>query len=442
MVISKFSPNSFVRGASVLAAFALVTANAQAQSYDFTLDQSQSSASLTSTYGIDLDATLKGDYDALTNPGGTRTVPGLFGGSGNQDIPVDLGLAGDLNHMGAPTGSFTMDLDLPGLSMDVSALDLDFLGGNTAGSNLVLDLLFSTFRTFNPDSLYLGGIPVSLPLGNQAVSDFVIVQTGPPAPGVLIPAAIPGHYGFSTLVPVSITMTLDFQGTPTPVGPMDAVLPLVGALFTTGPNPSIDVDFNLAFQQTTLDPLPGFALTDMPFDAPTFLPAGSTAHLLISGSIDQVDVDATLVADLTATGAPSCGFTNYCTATVNSTGLVGQLDAVGSSDVIMQDLTLNSSNLPLNEFGYYLMSPARAAVQLPAPSEGLLCVGGPLFRLNGQILHSGATGTMSLALDFNNLPQGQVFQAGSTWNFQLWHRDMNPTNTSNTTNAVEVQFCQ
>ncbi len=442
MVICKFSPNSLLRGASLLAAFAVATSNAHAQSYDFTLDQNQSSASLAATFGVDLDATLTGDYDATTNPGGTRTVPGLFGGSGNQVIPVDLGLAGDLGHAGAPTGSLTMDLDLPNLSMDVSALELDFLGGNTASSNLVLDLLFNTFRTFSPSSLYLGGIPVSLPLGNQSVSDFVIVQTGPPAPGVLIPAAIPGHYSFSTLVPVSITMILDFQGTPTPVGPMIAALPLVGGLFTTGPNPSLDVDFNLAFQQTTLDPLPGFALTDMPFDAPTFLPAGSTAHLLISGSIDQIDVDATLVADLTAVGTPSCGFTNYCTAAPNSTGLVGVLNAVGSSDVLMQDLTLNSSNLPLSVFGYYLMSPARAAVQLPAPSEGLLCVGGPLYRLNGQILHSGATGTMTLALDFNNLPQGQVFQAGSTWNFQLWHRDMNPTATSNTTNAVEIKFCQ
>ncbi|MCP5023086.1 MAG: hypothetical protein GY930_15105 [bacterium] len=442
MVICKFSPNSLLRGASLLAIFAVVSAPAQAQSYDFTLDQNLSSASLVSTFGVDLDATLKGDYDATTNPGGTRTVPGLFGGSGNQDIPVDLGLAGDLDHMGAPTGSFTMDLDLPNLSMEVSALDLDFLGGNTASTDLTLDLLFSTFRTFSPDSLYLGGFPVGLPLGNQSVSDFRIVQTGSPVPGVLIPAAIPGHYGFSTLVSVSVTMTLDFQGTPTPVGPMNLVLSLAGALFTTGPNPSIDVDFNQAFQQTTLDPLPGFALTDMPFDAPTFLPAGSTAHLLISGLIDQIDVDATLMADLTAIGTPSCGFTNYCTAAVNSTGLAGVLDAIGSSDVLMQDLTLNSSNLPLNVIGFYLMSPARTSVSLPSPSEGLLCVGGPLYRLNGQILQSGATGTMSLAMDFNNLPQGQAFQAGSTWNFQLWHRDMNPNNTSNTTNAVEIKFCQ
>ena len=442
MVTRKISPNSLVRGASLLAALAIGTSSVQAQSFDFTIDQSQSTASLTTTYGVALDASLKGDHDAATNPGGTRTVPGLFGGSGNQDIPVDLGLSGDLNHMGAPSGSLTMDLNLPGLSFDLSGLDLDFLGGNPANSDLNLDLLFSTFRSFSPDSLYLGGIPVSLPLGAQSVSDFLIVQTGMAVPGILVPAAVPGNYGFSAIVPVSITMTVDFQGTPTPVGPLDVLLPLVGGLFTTGPNPSIDVDFNQTFQQTTLDPLPGFALTDMAFDAPTFLPAGSTAHLLISGTIEQVDIDATLVADLTATGMPSCGFTTYCAATPNSTGFVGQLNVNGSTDVMDQDLTLDASGLPLNVFGYYLMSPGQGALQLPAPSQGILCVGAPLYRFNSSILHSGMTGTMSLSVDFNNLPQGQVFTAGSAWNFQLWHRDMNPSNTSNTTTAVEVQFCQ
>ncbi len=442
MAISNILSNSCVRNASILAALALGTSSVQAQSFDFTLDQNQSSASVTATYGVDMDASLKGDYDATSNPTGTRTVPGLFGGSGNQDIPMDLGLSGDLNHAGAPLGSFSADLDLPGLTFTLQGLDLDFLGGVPADSDVTLDLLFSTFRTFAPDSLFLGGIPVSLPLASQSVSDFSIVQTGGPVSGILIPMAIPGHYGLSALVPASISLTVNFQGTPTPVGPIDVVVPLVGALDTLTPTPTISMDFTQAFQQTTLDPLPGFALTDMPFDAPTFLPAGNTAHLLISGSIDQVDIDATLAANLVATSALNCGFTSYCAALPNSTGLVGQLSVVGSSDVLMGDLTLNSTDLPLNVFGYYLMSPGQGASQLPAPSQGILCVGSPLYRFNSSILYSGMTGTMDLTLDFNNLPQGQVFSAGSVWNFQLWHRDMYPSNTSNTTTAVEVQFCQ
>jgi hypothetical protein len=30
--------------------------------------------------------------------------------------------------------------------------------------------------------------------------------------------------------------------------------------------------------------------------------------------------------------------------------------------------------------------------------------------------------------------------AGETWNFQAWYRDLNPTTTSNFTNAVSIAF--
>ncbi len=124
--------------------------------------------------------------------------------------------------------------------------------------------------------------------------------------------------------------------------------------------------------------------------------------------------------------------------------MVAELIASGSLDVAQQDLTLSVSDLPLNEFGYFLMSPAQGWLTLPAPSQGVLCVGAPFYRLNSfsNILFTGATGSVSLALDFNALPQGQVFLPGSVWNFQLWHRDTNPISTSNTSTGLEVRFCQ
>lgn len=444
MVLSKNSSLvALVRGASLLAAIAIGTSSAQAQSFDFILDQNTSSVNLQSTFGVDMDATLKGDYDAATNPAGTQTLPGLFGGSGNNDIPIDLGLSGDLNHVGAPTGSMNLDVDEIGLTFSLQGLDVDLLGGMTATSDQTLDLLFSTFRTVNPSSLYVGGIPVSFPLAGQSVTDILVQQTGGPVPGTLIPGIGAGLYGMTALVPVSFSLVVDFQGTPTPVGPFDGVLPIVGSLnMSTGGAPTLGVTFNQNFQQTTVDPLPGQTISDLAFPAPTILPPGSTANLLISGSIDQVTLDMTLDTVLQATGMPDCGFTSYCAATPNSTGFVGQLNVVGSTDVTMEDLTLNSTDLPTNVFGYYLMSPAQGSLALPAPSQGILCVGAPLYRFNSSILYSGGSGTMSLSVDFQNLPQGQVFTAGSAWNFQLWHRDMNPSNTSNTTTAVEVRFCQ
>ncbi|HPF15372.1 MAG TPA: hypothetical protein PLJ12_14005, partial [Planctomycetota bacterium] len=97
--------------------------------------------------------------------------------------------------------------------------------------------------------------------------------------------------------------------------------------------------------------------------------------------------------------------------------------------------------LPTNVFGIFLMSPAQDRIALPAPGSGFLCMGSPFYRFSSQIVFSGAAGAVTFPLDFQNLPQGQTFQAGSTWNFQLWHRDSNPGPTSNTTRAVTVVFC-
>ncbi|MFT5197727.1 MAG: hypothetical protein ACI87O_000368, partial [Planctomycetota bacterium] len=181
---SKTTLLNCARGASLLAAIAIGTSSAQAQSFDFTLDQNISSVNLQTTFGVIMDASLKGDYDATTNPSGTLTVPGLFGGSGNNDIPIDLGLTGDLNHIGVPTGTFNLDVDELGLMFVVDQLDVDLLGGQSASSAQTLDLLFSTFRTNNPSSVYFGGIPISFPLAGQAVSDLLVQQTGGAIPGV------------------------------------------------------------------------------------------------------------------------------------------------------------------------------------------------------------------------------------------------------------------
>ncbi|MCA9002001.1 MAG: hypothetical protein KDB61_08765 [Planctomycetes bacterium] len=444
MVPNELSTQSLLRTGLLLTVCAIVCPELRAQQFDFALNTGTSTLNMVSTFGVDMDATLIGNYDPVTNPGGTQTIPGVLGGSGNNSIPVDLGLNGDLNHNGAPTGTFSMNVDELALNFTLDGLDMDLLGGASVVSNQDVDLLFSTFHTVNPSSVFLGGIPVNLPLAGQSVSDLIVVQTGGPVQGSLISGIVVGSYGFSAQVPVAISLTADFQGTPTPVGPFDGSILVSGSLVMNGGAPSVSIAFNQVIQQTTVDPLPGQVFSDIPFDAPTILPAGSTAHFLLGGSVAQVDLNMTLTGNLAADGTQSCGFTRYCMGAPNSAGLFGELHPVGSTDVTQGSLTLNSTNLPLNVFGYYLFSPSRASQWLPAPSQGLLCVGAPLYRLNATqyILYSGATGTMSLAVDFQNLPQGQVFTPGSTWCFQLWHRDQNPSNTSNTTNAVEVWFCQ
>ena len=58
----------------------------------------------------------------------------------------------------------------------------------------------------------------------------------------------------------------------------------------------------------------------------------------------------------------------------------------------------------------------------------------------GELGQVTATGTRSVPLDLSSLPQGTQLLPGETWNFQLWFRDMDPTPTSNTSDAIAVMF--
>ena len=82
----------------------------------------------------------------------------------------------------------------------------------------------------------------------------------------------------------------------------------------------------------------------------------------------------------------------------------------------------------------------------PVPSsQGAICVLGLVGRYvqPGQITSSGPTGSILFPIDLSAIPTpSSLVQAlpGETWNFQAWYRDVNPTVTSNFTDAVSVTF--
>lgn len=414
---------------------------AVAQTFDFELDAAQSSAQFTALFGVDLPGTLIGDFDAVNNPTGTTTLPGLFGGSGNNPIDVDLGVSGGVDFLRVPTGSFQMDVSTNSLSVAVSGLSLDLLGGSPASTDTTLSLLFDTFRTTQPTSLFIGGFPLDVPIGSQSVSVLTVEQSAPSMLGLLIPGANAGEYTFSAIVPVELTMNVEFFGQVIPVGPLELPLPVGGDLVLNQGDAQATIAFGQMFQQTLPDPLPGFELPDLPFPLPTILPPGGVANLLFTLTIGSLDIDLNVAGNFVANGQEPCGFSTYCSANVNSSGLATQLAISGSSDVLDGDLTLTGTDLPPNVFGIFIMSEVRDVLPLGGGSEGFLCLGEPCFRLQQNILHSGPAGMVELSLNFNQLPQGQVFLPGSTWNFQLWHRDRNPGPTSNTSQGVTVRFC-
>lgn len=134
--------------------------------------------------------------------------------------------------------------------------------------------------------------------------------------------------------------------------------------------------------------------------------------------------------------------TNYCgPGNVNSTGLPSALSAFGSTFVADNLVTLTSSQLPLNQFGYYITSQTQGFIPFPGGSQGNLCLSGSVGRYSSSIGSSGSTGLISLALDLSQTPQpaGPVsISPGESWNWQLWHRDQG--GNSNFTDGIQITF--
>lgn len=130
---------------------------------------------------------------------------------------------------------------------------------------------------------------------------------------------------------------------------------------------------------------------------------------------------------------------DYCPATINSTGQAGELEVRGLARSGGWYLSLHARDLPPNRFGWFLAGQGQVVSPLPG-AQGVLCVSDGAFGWGGRFVQStGASGSMTLEVDtleFNGTP----VLAGDTWNFQAWYRDENPGPTSNTTQAVSVDF--
>ena len=122
----------------------------------------------------------------------------------------------------------------------------------------------------------------------------------------------------------------------------------------------------------------------------------------------------------------------------NSTGTGGRLAGSGSTSVLADDLVLTASQLPGGNSGLFYMGDA--LVQ-NAFFDGFQCALGTTFRFLCCIQDTGAGGLMTLG---NVASQsGGLVQAGTTWIFQGWHRDLpgSPCGSgANLTNAYAVTF--
>lgn len=274
-----------------------------------------------------LAGTFIGNYDATTNPTGTRTLPGLFGGSGNNPISYTSTLRAQSAVDSVPSGTMVVTIDDDGLGIQVEELSLDLLGRKPGAIDVTLDILYPSFHTASPSSIYPGGVTIPIPLGSGEITTISAVQNGP-ALGLLVPIT-KTSYQFNVAVPVDVLFSASFQGQEFGGTPTPAVLPFVGTLTVNGDTISLDVSASNAGE--VVQPIdPPQTIDSQPLALPTVFPAGNTANLLLSGSINQVTVGQTLDLGILASGVASCNpadFSGNCV--VDSPDLAILLAAYG-----------------------------------------------------------------------------------------------------------------
>jgi hypothetical protein len=111
---------------------------------------------------------------------------------------------------------------------------------------------------------------------------------------------------------------------------------------------------------------------------------------------------------------------NYCTASLNSTGCASIITATGSASISANDLVLTANSLPTQP-GIFIAGPTQAAVPLYCST---LCIGFGGLQRFGNAAQAGADGTITENVDYaTSAPGGLNVMAGVTMNYQRWNRD-------------------
>ena len=277
---------------------AIATTTVYSQSYDFEFDEKVSEISQTSSIRVPFSGTLKGNYDEETNPEGTRTLAGLFGGGPNDEIGYDAAFGLEGSNTSTPSGSFTLDVDSANLIAVMSGLQVDVFGEETGLLNATLNLVFETFRTSNPDSLYVGGIELPIPLGEVEIRSLLMAQSAD-ASLVLVPGSGDTLTTISGVVPVDLTFDLEVFGQEIGGVPMPMLLPINGTLIENDNGAQVAIGVNIEVDDVI--PSAGIPLDNIPVEMPTIIPPGNVASVLFSGTDSEGSIagtwDLQLVAD-------------------------------------------------------------------------------------------------------------------------------------------------
>lgn len=330
--------------APIILSTLLFPLSAMAASADFEIDPNGSTSLIDFQFEVPFSGTLIGDYDPETNPQGTSTRPGLFGGSGNNPIPCDitLELASDPTPT-SPTGRLSLDFDeLESGLLVVEALEIDLLSGGTSGIAGDLVLLYQTFNTINPTSIYLGGFELPIPLAGAQLLRSELALDGEWS---IVAGSGKGGIVFDGFVPVLWTIEFD-AGTGTQVQEIPVAIPFTGTI--SGKPGARSIVFGGTNSNSGSQDL-DVPVGPIPVPLPTIPPGDATANLLFSGeltsvgfatnldlSISATEIEPSLPADLNGDGRvnsadlglliASWGPCPGCPADINGDGIVNAAD--------------------------------------------------------------------------------------------------------------------
>jgi hypothetical protein len=321
---------------------------AGAQAFDLTLT-SDSSATIQSDATLTTVGILIGDYDPETNPDGTQTRPGFFGGSGNNPIDTSVTMTTETGGTTQPIGSMLLTLDVDAASANITGLWIDLLNEATLPADLSATLLFDTFHTVNPSMLYPGGIEFPIPLGQLGALQLAAMSQTGDAPGILAATDDPAVFDITAAVPVELMLEIAItpiggDATTTPVGPLPAILPLVGQVQLNGDN---SVTLTVAFgplENSTEQVIGPIDLPELPLELPTL--GAETAGVILALSADTLTVNTLLDIAIVAEGS-----TTTCNADWNADGTLDFFDvAAFLNDFSSEDPAADLNNDGLFDF--------------------------------------------------------------------------------------------
>lgn len=277
----------------------IATSTCLADSFGFQLlPTSTVQQSLTITYP--LAGTFIGNYDSATNPTGTRTIPGFFGGSGNNPIAYTASarLSETLNSH--PAGTFELTFNALGVAT-ISGFTTDLLNGTPGSLDFDFTIAYSSFHTVAPNAIYPSVGAVTIPIASGALEIATAVQSAP-AIGTCIETAS-NTYSIFVPIPVTVMVSGNAGGQVLSLEPTQAIMALTGTLTVSGTSASFTAT---AAESAPIGPLPQLpAIVDQAVPLPTVLPPGNTANLLFSGTFAEGSGNATLNVSINAAGTAS-----------------------------------------------------------------------------------------------------------------------------------------